>query len=745
MPITPTVLTIGGTAQTVPRGIFLRRVVTHVHRGIPSCTFSVTGKPLPGLPDPFTGKVCTVDVNGTRRFTGDVTSCVPDWDDHYGLIRTYNALGLRNRGDWFRHTDSNTGLDTSVYNATQDNQASDYLYNRAGRTVGQILTDVLTMAANAANLAANGLGALTFPSGVPTLPAATVSDLALLTLICPAPVYFGGEKFMGAVESFLATWAPNHCVYLDPATGAVRVIDMRTYTPATLTMGSDPVHPARLSRDVGDCFQRAEGVGQPVAEMFAFSLSSGILTETPFIHDGLTIAQSKAAFDPNDYSQPGQAAGQATAAAAISAGAVTTISPVAVGYGYGSAPPVVFSGGGGSGAAATAVLGTGANAGKVVSYTRTAAGSGYASAPLATVGSPAGSNSDTGTLTCTSTTTVTLTSARGTTQFPANFWDYSSTGRHGTLFLSYAAGTSITTFATRATLANAAMTPGGTALFTLDRPLPHLLYTGYRLTGNTQGASDVYRRYGLPAWAAPAIAQQTTYPFALHLASNTAETLTSNPMGLVFWGPGGLTEAAAGVSVDVATGTVLFAYPTALLAGGDPVDVVALVPINTGLNLAVVPADTAGPTKHYTGTSNAREGLTKTLQITLPAWRDPANLAAVTAFLTDTLDSVSDAVIEGQVEYLGLYEPGLTPGLALNIAGTAGPTGWESGTVPALPVVEGELTWSGRGGSLVKTTMRCSNRRARFGADAFMHPDRTGVTFDWGDASINYSGPKGDG
>ena len=46
MPTTPTVFKVNGVALDVPRAVVLRRVVCHAHRGMPSCTFSVTGKPL---------------------------------------------------------------------------------------------------------------------------------------------------------------------------------------------------------------------------------------------------------------------------------------------------------------------------------------------------------------------------------------------------------------------------------------------------------------------------------------------------------------------------------------------------------------------------------------------------------------------------------------------------------------------------------------------------------------------------
>jgi hypothetical protein len=747
-----TVVKISGTAVNMPRPVLLRSAVIFRRGGIPSATFEVRGGKLPGLPDPYTGKTFSIEINtgsgAVRYFTGDVTGYDPDFVDGKGWVRRYNALGLQNRADWFPHTDSNTGLDTSVYNASQDNQPTDFILARSGRTVGQILTAVLTMLANATNCQAYGLANLTIVGSTVTLPTATVTDLAALTLIPQAPVYYGGETFWGAWEGFLAAWAPNHLPWIDPATGNFRISDMRTFTAAELTLGTDPVMPTLLRRDVSNCFQRVVIRGQPIAEAIEFSTINGGLSESPFAHDGLSVAAAKAAWLPADYQNPGQAAGQATCSASITSGAVTGLTPDDLGYGYPASATfaVAFSGGGGAGASGTATTNS---SGQVTSYTIGAAGSGYTSPPSVIVPAPGNTNSDTGTLVCTSTTTVTLTSSNPRAAWPSDYWDYSSTGREGTLFLSWSAGTSITTYAQRATVANGALTAGGSCTANLDRALPHLLFDGYRLTGQTKGASDVWRRYALPAWAAAVCVQQSTYPYSLHIASNTAETLTSSAMGLVEWfNPGASLpqQAAVGITVDPSTGTILFSYPTFLTAGAAPYNVSVFVPINTGLNLAIEPPNTGTPAviPAYAGTSHTQEGLTKTLTITVQDWRDPANTTPMLAYASEVLDSVKDAVIEGDVEFLGLYTAGLTPGLALNIAGSGYNLGWESGAIPALPVTECELSW-GKGGILHITTMKCSNRRQRFGAEAFMRPDRSGLTFDWGDATIDTTSGGGGG
>jgi hypothetical protein len=176
------------------------------------------------------------------------------------------------------------------------------------------------------------------------------------------------------------------------------------------------------------------------------------------------------------------------------------------------------------------------------------------------------------------------------------------------------------------------------------------------------------------------------------------------------------------------SGSILFAAPTYITAGGAvPVDVWVLLPLNQGSLVTTFPADTAGPTPNYAGTSHTQEGLTDTLLITVSEWRDPANATPMNAYASDVLDSVKDARVEGTVTYHGLFSPALTMGNALTIAATpyGTPYGWSG---MSIPILETELEWTG---SMLHTTrMRVSNRREHYSVGAFLHPNRTGIT--WG-------------
>ena len=294
-----TVLTIAGTSVSVPSAAVVDKLTVYSKGGVPSLQFAVRGGPLPGEPDPIRSKLVTLTIGGTLYFSGQAVSMHPEYRaGSIGWVRVYTALGLRDYGDKIPHTDSNNGSDTSAYNLSQDNQSLDYLASRAGRTVGQILTDVLTMTVNANAL--NGYGLMGYTSLTPpTLPSATVSDLAALSLIPPAPVYFGGERLLSAVDSFLETWAPNYVMNIEP-NGVMRIRDLRSFSAATLTMGTDPIEPVALSSDTSNCFSRVTIRGSQIAEMYLFSLSNGGLTED-FAHDGLSNSAAKAAWTPSSY------------------------------------------------------------------------------------------------------------------------------------------------------------------------------------------------------------------------------------------------------------------------------------------------------------------------------------------------------------------------------------------------------------------------------------------------------------
>lgn len=298
-----TVVKFDGVAADCPRPVLPRRLDLYRARGgTPSFTFEVRDGAPPADPDPYLGKECSVEVGGTLRFKGDVVSreCDPPGSGR-GWVKRYSAVGLRDRGDRIPHTDGNDGSDQSSYNMKADTHSFEYRADRDGRAFGEIIRDALESPENAAALDARGLGNYVTLTP-PTLPASTLADLAALTHRPPGGLTFGGERLLTAVDGAAQTWAPNHRFDVDPD-GTFRFRDQRLFTDTLLTLGTDPIDPTPLRRDLTPCYGRVVVKGQPVAEVAQARLSLGHLTEAPFAHSGLTVAQAKAAWRVSDFTR----------------------------------------------------------------------------------------------------------------------------------------------------------------------------------------------------------------------------------------------------------------------------------------------------------------------------------------------------------------------------------------------------------------------------------------------------------
>ena len=469
----------------------------------------------------------------------------------------------------------------------------------------------------------------------PTLPASTVSDLALLTIVPPSGVYVQGEKLFQAIDSFCRFWMPNHVVWIEPNTGAIRFLDRRTTTNHTFTLGTDLIEPTPLRRSVAPCFQAVLVRGQPVAEAQMVDTLNGGLTED-FGWDTLDNSAAKAAWTPATFQLDQQA-------------------------------------------------------------------------------------KSVGTCTCPDTLHVTVDPTDAAEAWIADFWDQTSTGHQGVIYLYSTIATGVTQQTSRRIVANAALTAGGTASVQVDLPLPVTNYDHYSIYGISNGSGLVWRKYKITNTdQAAALARQFTYPAIWVGTGGGVAPSTSFPMGSVCYSASGsppYQEWPSWFTVDPDTAHIIFAAPTYITCGNHtPSDVRALLAVNTGTLHAVAPIGGG-----FAGTSHSIEGLSDTLTVTVGQWRDPINQSAMEAFAADILDSVKDTIVEGSVIYHGLYEPGLTPGLGLSVTGNGYTTGWESLN---LTVTECELTWNQGQADQHTTVLTCSNRRAHFSAAVFMKPDR---------------------
>lgn len=265
-------------------------------RGVSTLTLSLMGAKL-GDPDPYIGKPIVLKIDGDAVFAGDVVDAPFDFSD-LGWGKVYQCRDLRARGDKVPFTDSNSLGAYATYN--YDAEDPDKIDARLGRTVGQILQDVLTMQDNADGLDAYGIGGYT-SLGPPTLPAATLADLAAMTVIPPNPVRIGGECLLRAIAGFLSQWAPNHAMWVRPD-GVIRFLDQRAPTEHVLTLDDcgGRIEPPSVSRSVAECFQRVLVRGKAVAMPKLLTLLNGGLVED-FAWGVLDNAGAKAAWTPEEF------------------------------------------------------------------------------------------------------------------------------------------------------------------------------------------------------------------------------------------------------------------------------------------------------------------------------------------------------------------------------------------------------------------------------------------------------------
>jgi hypothetical protein len=286
-------------------------VSTFTKGGIPELHFTRLLGPLAALPDPWSGKPCSLTMlSGTSVFSGDVVGYIDRWVDPFGWAREYRALGLAQRANYIPLTDSETLTDTSVWDLPGDDP--NFIGSRAGLTTGQIVANLLTMAVNGAPLNAAGIGAYT-STGPYVLPSATVSDLAALTILPPYRVSIQGERILQSLEDFIRGAHPNHFMHVLPD-GTIRVYDSRSFTNNTLTLGSDPrLAMPELTRDYSDSYSQVEYRGNTLVRGVTLqtlpwpgsSSSDGGLQED-FAWGSLSNAAAKAAWVPANWSQPNQ-------------------------------------------------------------------------------------------------------------------------------------------------------------------------------------------------------------------------------------------------------------------------------------------------------------------------------------------------------------------------------------------------------------------------------------------------------
>jgi hypothetical protein len=243
--------------------------------GPESLEFAESRATLPGTFPENTPVVLTID--GVARFRG-IISGRASGESESGISISYSCLGLSDLADTVPVTQPQDGSTEWTFNRRPDDP--DYIPTEAGLSVGQILADILTAPDMAGDLSALGIGAYTSLSP-PTLPAATVADLAALTIVPPEPVTVSGNQLWATLKTLLGGWQRNHVLLIDPADGTIRVLDTTAFADNVLTIDSDPIGIPALSRSIRDCATRVIVLGSGDVEPFVATLLGGELDEDP--------------------------------------------------------------------------------------------------------------------------------------------------------------------------------------------------------------------------------------------------------------------------------------------------------------------------------------------------------------------------------------------------------------------------------------------------------------------------------
>lgn len=345
--------------------------------------------------------------------------------------------------------------------------------------------------------------------------------------------------------------------------------------------------------------------------------------------------------------------------------------------------------------------------------------------------------SSTGTVNSSTSTTITITSDSGAETWGVNYWS----GIQAQITALDTASTAVTGQETHRVISNTALTAGGTSTLTVDVPFAGTGFTRYSIRGQPAGKSECYRRLNI----------KNTY-VAQHLVPQFNFAMKWSPSGFGVaqtWFPVGVVE---GVSAGLAfqfplqfevipyDGSVngylrcfqpwvaYFNSQANLNAGGASViqatNIKVLLPFSRGTMTAVYPSS------GFAGTAFSRFNVQRTLTRDYQSWWDQGSTAAMTTLAQQIHATVSNAVIEGQITYVGQYLTAMVPGspISLNLAHESKTTSYEAMAAPCRTVTM-EWPQGGAGDSWI-THIQFSTRRQMFSGDRlYVHPSFSGGGF----------------
>ena len=337
-------------------------------------------------------------------------------------------------------------------------------------------------------------------------------------------------------------------------------------------------------------------------------------------------------------------------------------------------------------------------------------------------------------------TVITIHSDNASETWAANYWN----GIQGTIaIINPIVNSSMGGFQeVRHITSCSALSAGGTATITVDRPFNSSGYTRYQMVGYPVGNSQVWRKYMLSnSYVAQHLVQQFNFgvPFQVGMSN---VSLVTTPVAAIQYTTAGITEIVQ-VPMQIVpydgtnNGYVLMTNPVVqytstqaqLNAGGSsvvaPSDVIVMVPYSRGA-LTVTSPSGGG----YSGTAYSAFGVQRTLYRDYPNWLNAGNASNMQTLADNILQTVCNATREGHLVYHGKYTAALPTGswpIALNVAKSTGTTGYESMAAPCRTVT---LTWPQEGGATWITGLSFSTRRQMYSGDRiYVHPM-------WGDSGF---------
>ena len=399
-----------------------------VKDGYPTLSFARCIDKLTSGMDPWDAQTVTLTQDGVLIFAGDTGSHFTHMDERLGWVREWTCYGLAKRAEYIPVTDSLTLTDTARFNLPADDP--DYLPSRAGRTMGQIVADVLEMPENKTPLASASIGNYS-SSGTGAAATCTISAGVVQTTFtitaggsgytaAPTVIFSGGGGSGAAATAGIAAGAVTSLTRTAGGSGytSAPIMILSTLPSVTITdLNALTIIPPFEVDVAGErILQSLEGCIQAVhPNHFVTVDCNGYIRvfdprtwtpDVPLTMDGSDPRVGKPAINadwsncytrvtvrgsslvvPVTLSTQQYPGSQTATGTAVRSG--TTLGSITLGSGgsgYNFAPAVSITGGGGSGATATATE----TGGVVTGYTVTAAGSGYTSTPTVTVSAPDG-------------------------------------------------------------------------------------------------------------------------------------------------------------------------------------------------------------------------------------------------------------------------------------------------------------------------------------------------------------------